>query len=768
MPLVAWGVLGYAAGLAMGFGGIVHLGGSATLPGAATLALSAVALASCAALVPLPASSQRWSVASLALTLAAGVWQGTGARADDRWCAERARREGRALLRLVTDVSGERAGWGVIDAGGCGVRVRVRGRPAAPLPAGMVVDVRGTFARSDRLLEVRDARFAPQRAPSLPWRWRRWAAGRIDALYGNDAPLARALLLADARDIDRDVRDRFADAGIIHMLSVSGLHVGIIAGAVRTLARSALLGPMVGDLLSLAVTAAFVLFIGAPPPAVRSAVMVALVVAARLRQRPTSTWGVWAVSCAVPLVEPRVVLDLGWQLSAVGMAGLLASERPAAWAARRLRAERGWRRTLVASMVATTVASAATAPLVAWVFGRVSIAAVVTNAVAAPLFEVAQPLLFASMLLLPFAPVASLVAEAARSAMWAIDLVARAGAALPLAAVRAEPDLATAAWLAVAAAAGMVALVGRWWRRPLVVSLGALALATWWPVMRPGPGRLELHVLDVGQGDALAIRSPRGRWFLVDAGGAWRSGDAGARTVWPYLRRLGGDVVYLAVTHPHLDHVGGAATLVERAGVDTVWDGAYVQPGEAYRALLEGARQRAWRHVAAGDSASLDGVAIRVLAPDSAWMAGLDDPNAASVVLAVDFGRARFLLTGDAEALEEGWLVSRHGGALRADVLKVGHHGSAASSTASFLDAVRPRVAVVSVGAGNRYGHPAPGVLQAFDARGTHLLRTDDDGTIVIATDGAWIDVRADAGRWRYRASARCDGLLTPPSVGCR
>jgi competence protein ComEC len=240
------------------------------------------------------------------------------------------------------------------------------------------------------------------------------------------------------------------------------------------------------------------------------------------------------------------------------------------------------------------------------------------------------------------------------------------------------------------------------------------------------------------------MRSPRGRWLLVDAGGGWSGGDAGERIVWPYLRRLGGDVVHLAVTHPHLDHVGGAASLVTRAGVDTVWDGAWVAPGQAYRALLDAARRRSWRHVAAGDSARLDGATIRVLAPDSAWMAGLDDPNEASVVLAVEYGRARFLLTGDAETGEEGWLVARYGEALSADVLKVGHH-----------DTVRPRVALVSVGAGNRYGHPSQRVLQSFDARGTHLLRTDDVGTIVISTDGEWIEVRAHGERWRYRAAAR-------------
>ena len=143
-----------------------------------------------------------------------------------------------------------------------------------------------------------------------------------------------------------------------------------------------------------------------------------------------------------------------------------------------------------------------------------------------------------------------------------------------------------------------------------------------------------------------------------------------------------------------------------------------------------------------------------MLAPDSAWMAGLTDPNEASVVLRLSYGAVRLLLMGDAEAGEEGWLLARYGDSLRADVLKVGHHGSSTSSTAPFLDAVRPDVALVSVGAGNSYHHPSQEVLQALDERGVHLLRTDDDGTIVVSTDGHDLEVRANGLRWRRGANA--------------
>lgn len=736
MPLVAMAFVVYAAGLFVGFGGVAVWGG---------------AIALCAVVVC--GASRRWDGCALALTLAGGAVLGATARRDDATCLATVRRSGVATVLLLSDVAPAGSARGIVAGPRCGVRMRVRSRRGR-FDAGSTVRVAGQFARRGDGLEVADAHIALVRSPGRIAQLRRWTGARIDMLYGADAPLARALLLADADDIDRAVRDRFADAGIIHMLSVSGLHVGIIANAVRAIVVASRGGVFAADVASLGITVAFVLFIGAPPPAVRSAVMLVLMVAARLRQRPTAVWGIWAVSCAIPLVEPRVVLDLGWQLSAAGMAGLLASGPLARRAAGSLQ---GWRRTAVVSMVATTVASAMTAPLVAWVFGRVSMAAVVTNVVAAPLFEVAQPLLFASLVALPVRFVAAALAEAARGALALIDLVARLGAALPLAVVRAEPDAVTALLLGVAAIAGVVALVGRWWRRPTAVSLGALAVATWWPTVRPGPGRLELHVIDVGQGDAIAVRSPKGRWLLVDGGGAWRGGDAGASVVWPYVRRLGGDVVYLAMSHPHLDHIGGAATLIDRAGVDTVWDGAYVSPSAVYRDVLRSVRshRRVWRRVASGDSIAFDGIGVRVLAPDSLWLAGLTDPNEASVVLQLSFGSARMLLTGDAEHGEEDWLVSRYGDALRSDVLKVGHHGSSTSSTPSFLDAVQPRVALVSVGVGNSYGHPSHGVLRSLDERGVQLLRTDDDGTIVVSSNGTDLEIRAHGDQWRYALGAR-------------
>ncbi|NUQ13597.1 MAG: hypothetical protein HUU26_14920, partial [Gemmatimonadaceae bacterium] len=148
----------------------------------------------------------------------------------------------------------------------------------------------------------------------------------------------------------------------------------------------------------------------------------------------------------------------------------------------------------------------------------------------------------------------------------------------------------------------------------------------------------------------------------------------------------------------------------------------------------------------------VDGVRLTVLAPDSAARAAAADANAASVVVLAEYRGVRILLTGDAEREVESDLVRRYGTELRADILKVGHHGSTTSTTEPLLRVVRPRLALVSVGAGNRYGHPGPAVLDGLRATGAHILRTDDDGTIVVAADGSdRLLVSTDEARWTLR-----------------
>jgi competence protein ComEC len=575
------------------------------------------------------------------------------------------------------------------------------------------------------------------------------AARSIDRTFGDDAPLARALLIADQHQIPTEMRDRYAAAGLIHMLSISGLHVAVIAAAMELLFQVARLSRRASLFGAFIATGVYVAVIGAPPPALRSAAMLGVSMASRLSQRPTSPWAAWALGAFVPLVQPRVAVDVGYQLSVLGMCALVAAG--SLW--RRHLADRldGWRGKFARELVTSIVACAVTAPLVAWFFGRVSLIAPLSNLVAAPIITLAQPILFLALLVSPLGAVARFCAQAAHPLLFAFDWVAWAAASTPGAAITVTTTLLTAVLAAIAAAALVVACSSRFPARPAITGLAALATLSVFPALPISRSdRVELHVLDVGQGDAILIRTNAGRWILLDAGPAWRGGDAGRATVLPYILRRGGSLEAFVLSHPHTDHVGGAASVLTAMRPHAYWDAAFAGGSDAYSASLAAARKQGidWHRVHPGDSIRIDGVSVSFLAPDSAWTVGLKDPNLASTIAVVRYGMVRFLLVGDAERAEEDWLLAQHRDELRAQVLKVGHHGSSTSSSDAFLDAVHPDVAVISVGAGNKYGHPSNDVLHALSRVGAEVLRTDEAGTVIVRTDGVHIEIEAKGDKW--------------------
>jgi competence protein ComEC len=397
------------------------------------------------------------------------------------------------------------------------------------------------------------------------------------------------------------------------------------------------------------------------------------------------------------------------------------------------------------------VASFATAPLVAWHFGRVSLVAPLANLAAGPVIALLQPTLFLGLALSWWTAAARLVAAASFPMVRAFDFVAAVGASMPGATLHAAPSLLTAVALGVACLSVLAACVSHFWARPALLALGALATAAFAPA--PSGDRLEVHMIDVGQGDAIAVRTPRGRWLLFDAGRVDEKRDAGRTTIVPYLRARGGALVLFVLSHPHADHAGGASSVLRAMRPGAYLDAAFAGGSTPYRTSLAdaGALHVHWRRARAGEVVDVDGVRLRILAPDSAWTVGLHDPNLASVVVRLEYRGATMLFTGDAEAAEERWLLERAPTLLRADLLKVAHHGSGTSSTQEFLDAVRPRVALVSVAARNFYGHPDPQVMRRLSAGAAAVLRTDQLGTVVAETDGAGWTLRAGGVSWRVR-----------------
>lgn len=727
MPLVTAVVLAYAAGLLVGFGVAPPWAG-----GALALVLAAAA------------SKDRLALTALGV---AGFAVAQDVRGDERRCADRLAGAPWLVATIVTEAS---PGAFVRGTGDCGAPLSAAIREGRAR-AGARVELRGTPTRTARGVLVQQATVREVRPPGPMARWRATVGRRIDTLFGARAPLVRALLIADMHDLTPAVRERFAAAGLSHMLSVSGLHVGLIATAILLLAQVFGVPRTRADLLTTGITVVYVAAIGAPLPAVRAAVMLGVMALSHAAQRPTSPWAVLAVGGGLPLLDPRSVTDVGYQLSIVGMVALVASASLAkrwAWLG-----SGGWQGTLKRSVVTSTVATVFTAPLVAAVFGQVSLVAPLTNLMASPVMTLLQPMLFLVALLLPADGLARFVADATLPLLLAVDRIAGAGAALPGASVPVLADALSLSLACACVAALAVACVSRRPGQALLPAAAAVAIIAWRPVLPAGTEWSEIHMLDVGQGDAIAVRTARGSWVLFDAGREWEGGDAGRRTAVPYLARRGGALHAFVLSHPHADHAGGAASTIALLRPSWYVDPGYAGASRSYRASLVAAQAAGtqWRRVRPGDSLVVDDVVISFLAPDSAWAESLDDPNDASTVAAVRVGDVRLLMTGDAEAGEEQWLLAHRASELRADILKVAHHGSATSSTPAFVARVAPRLALVSVGAGNRYGHPSPEVMRRLAAAGATVLRTDLHGTIVVRTDGRSAEVQAGGERWPLR-----------------
>jgi competence protein ComEC len=549
------------------------------------------------------------------------------------------------------------------------------------------------------------------------------AAGSESGGRRQGKSLARALVLGDVSGFPLAWKRGLRVTGIYHLMSVSGLHVALVAGAVWLL--GGWLPRSLRLLLMLAAITVYLLLVGPFPPLVRSAVMGLLAVLALLLERPPSPANglAWAVILLV-LDSPDVVLSTGFRLTVSATAAILVVAPPLA--AR-------WRERLHPWLAAALAASVAVELL--------------TLPWALPRFYTVAPL--APLLNLPAVPWTGLALGA--SLLWtaaALAVPSFAAHLLPALDALAVPfswpsRTGPEAWLSFpvlispAAAWGVSLSLGVFLfarpphRRARIGVLTAAFLCVggclWGPATTSLGHGPELAMLDVGQGDSILLRDG-GHAILIDGGG-WDHGDIGGRVLLPALlgegvRRLDA----LVMTHPDHDHCSGLVDVAAYLPVREVWMGPGWEPKGCAGQLmtLPGARVRLlWR----GRQARVGHWRLTVLHPELDESRGTNDR---SLVLRAEVLGRSVLLTGDMESWAESRVLDCCELQARVDILKVAHHGSKTSSTESFLDAVSPRLALISAGVNNLYHHPSPLIVDRLQEHGVHLLRTDRDGLVLL------------------------------------
>lgn len=610
-------------------------------------------------------------------------------------------------------------------------------------------------------------------------RWRGWLVRRVGALYGPRAPLVSALILARREGLDPDLRAAFARAGTAHLLAISGFHVGVIAMLLQGLLRGARASRRRAGLVAALGAWGYVALLGFPDAACRAALILLLVSLSRAQGRVPARWGALGSALLIMVAtEPARLGGPGFQLSFAGAAGLVA------WAPRlraTLRRRLGPRspRWLLTGVAAGVAATAATLPVVAWHFERVSLVGIPATLVASPLVALAIPGALASVAASAIhLPTGLVVAHMVTPVLGLLEAVTR-WAARPVWASVWVPR----SWIPVAGGGAVLGLwlaaraprVRRRARMGVAVVAGTGALAAW-PLLLTlqARGSLEIDMLDVGQGDAFAIRTPGNRWFLIDTGPAAMSPDPGANGVVRSLRRRGVHrLEALVLTHPDMDHIGGAQAVLASLEVGAVLEPSRPTGKEAYVGTLDEARARGvpWIQAHDGEHFVVDGVTFDVLYPPQPGSAGDTihgrgtDTNAESVVMAVHYGAFDALFTGDAPAFVERAVSDRLGDGV--EVLKVSHHGSDTGTDPLFLARAHPELALVSVGRGNRYGHPAPVVLARLRRAGVEIRRTDEEGPVrVLARADGHFQVERQETTARAAAGRRSRSSTTPRGGG--
>lgn len=658
------------------------------------------------------------------------------------------------------------------------------------------------------------------------YRWRAAVLRRIEQLYPEQSyvrAMLEAVLVGSDAGLEKAWTETWRRTGTYHAIVISGLQITVLAAVFVFLLRMLLLPEMAALAATTAAAWLYALISGAEPPVIRAAAGFTLFVAARWLYRRVQLLNLLAAAAlAFLLVDPAELFDPSFQLSFLAVAAIAALAAPilkrttaplahglqgirdrgrdpgvapraaalrvelrllAETSALWLRVPEGGALVILATLVraalwafelavvSLAVQIGLALPMAAY-FHRLSLSGLSANLLIGPLMSAVVPVGFVAVVA-GWAPAVNLAGRLIEVSRQVVEAHARW-----------EPNWRIPDppwWLGLAITATLVALAWSARRHPRWLLPGSAVLGGWLTLLVAHPfapdlarGSLELAVLDVGQSECLLVSLPEGTRMLVDAGGIPAIGnrrprlDIGEDVVSAYLWRRGLRRLDVAVaTHGHEDHIGGLPAVIENFRPRELWYG--VMPETPLWRRIRAAAQRCGTRLVrrqAGDRVTWGGVSVEVLAPEPDQRPGTEPHNDDSLVLALAFRRHRFLLTGDIEGQAE-WELIERGRPLRAQILKVPHHGGRSSAEASFLDQVHPALALISVGFANAYNLPHRSLLQRLAERRVLVLRTDRHGLIRVLSDGRYLTVQTVGwGAGALKSSSRSPACRLATSPG--